>query len=166
MTELEMLQQSGYTLLKDEEALECQATLNNNSISFSLKTIANMNNPQYVLVGINESKKKFSVVSCSQDLPGARPFGTDKTPGKFTISNAKILFSKMMPDWNMDECYYKLTGKLNQSHTMAEFDLTQATPCKRRKQAKKETIQEGQAPTEEVQAAPDTISVSSPLEAE
>lgn len=161
MTELEILQQAGYKVL-DDEALECQVTIYSGSVNFSTKTLANMDNPEYILVGIDENNKKFSVIKCGKDFPGARPFST----GRFTIANAKILFAQIMPEWNLDEFYYKLNGKFNESHTMAEFELTKATECKKRKQVKKVAAPQSTIADTSSESAPDTTTESTTSEEE
>lgn len=131
----DLLKSKGYSIVNDFSSSECTCTINQNGITFSNKTVKNMKYPSHVIIGYIPEKHLFSIVSSDSTEPEAKPFTSSKNApaSRISMHHFKEFIRTIMPDWNLDDNYYKVTGRFNEDNSMAEFDLTNATMHIKRK---------------------------------
>ena len=131
----------GFVILKEKEGKkeECIATISKNNINFTLRTVKNMKNPEYIMMGIKREEQMLGIACCAKS-PDAIPFCNPKDPKNCYIGAGswRKEIAAMMPEWDLQNNNYKVEGKFNEDHSEIIFDLNEAVPKPKRKRNAKQ----------------------------
>ena len=143
----------GFTILKEKEGKkeECIATISKNNINFTLRTVKNMKNPEYIVLGVNREKRQLGI-ACVEKSSDAIPFCKDGEARNCYIGAGswRNEISAMMPDWDLKNYNYKMDGKFNEDHSEIIFDLEEAVPKPKRRRVVKQADGAEEAESKEI----------------
>lgn len=99
----------------------------NNGVTFSKSILIKMDQPEYVVLMMNEQQKKVAIQICEKDTPGAAKFAKDKKVLNVRWNNKDFLntVSRLM-DWNLKEDGYRVLGEWYEQEKVMIFDLSEA----------------------------------------
>ena len=101
-------------------------SITENGITFNKNSIMKLDEPEHVILYINEEKKQIAVAPSSIDEAASIPF---LKRGKKNISvrwNNRDLLSTIsrLMNWNFSSVVYRVDGEFFKEHSLLVFDLT------------------------------------------
>lgn len=109
-----------------------QASVTRNGVTFNKSVVDRMANPQFVLLLLDESTKRFAIQKCTQNTPQAMPFVAAIKPGAPSVrwgSKEFLKIIKRLTGWPLEDkdCKgFKVPGEYQKADNAMIFDLTKA----------------------------------------
>lgn len=115
-------------------------TIQKNTLKFNSQTAAELGNPPYIQFLVNQKAKQFAIRPCKEDAPHCVPFCKSETIRRSPIRITSVAVAgaiRKIMGWQLNEAW-NIPAVLLPDEDALVYDLTTATPPKRRSQLNKE----------------------------